>query len=530
MLSAAGRQGRRGLDVRLRGRGTVFLNAGTLAAHSGCLYLFNAPGQAQIVAVNTTFGYAKASSATGLCAYSFAAQPGDTLRRCSGGTYAECRGDQRRQLGRARSLQRRRHAHRDLHAARQQHRLLERVGDARRPHRTGTRRPSGRPACSRGFRRRSSGRRPTPRAALRPSRTRSTVVLRWECEARPARGSAAPGAGGSAAIDLGAARRRAALGDRVRPVVCRCGRERRSDRIHGRSHAARATADPRGAGRLGPAGGWWGHAPDRAVGLLGDRSGCRQLGAARLRPGGRGRLDRRPPVRRHGCDSRLGSGPNGAYEIDVSSATPPATARRRLARGSTGMARRRPHPPMRSRRRLAALAARDGRASDVAGARGRGGRERHRRGVPRHRSRAERRARPGPRRIALGGRRSRRQRGGHPGALVHGAERVCLATRLLSGAGIAAVSAGVRCAAVDELPPEVHGARRCDLERRPQTVVLTAERPERRAPSPRCCSTGLRRDPDGDVLTIARRGAHELRVGRARRRRATRPSRSVRSG
>ena len=68
--------------------GTVFLNAGTLPAHSGCFYLFNAPAAAQIMSVNTTLGYTKASAATALCAYSFAAVAGDTLRRCSAGTTA----------------------------------------------------------------------------------------------------------------------------------------------------------------------------------------------------------------------------------------------------------------------------------------------------------------------------------------------------------------------------------------------------------------------------------------------------------
>ena len=67
------------------GSGTVFLNAGTLPAHSGCLYVFNAPATAQIQSVNVWLSYAKASAATGLCAYSFGALPGDTLRRCSGG-------------------------------------------------------------------------------------------------------------------------------------------------------------------------------------------------------------------------------------------------------------------------------------------------------------------------------------------------------------------------------------------------------------------------------------------------------------
>ena len=70
------------------GSGTVFLNAGTLPAHSGCFYLFNAPASAQIMSVNTTLGYTKASAATALCAYSFAAVAGDTLRRCAAGTTA----------------------------------------------------------------------------------------------------------------------------------------------------------------------------------------------------------------------------------------------------------------------------------------------------------------------------------------------------------------------------------------------------------------------------------------------------------
>jgi hypothetical protein len=70
------------------GTGTVFLNAGALPAHSGCFYLFNAPAAAQIMSVNTTLGYTKASAATALCAYSFAAVAGDTLRRCGAGTTA----------------------------------------------------------------------------------------------------------------------------------------------------------------------------------------------------------------------------------------------------------------------------------------------------------------------------------------------------------------------------------------------------------------------------------------------------------
>jgi hypothetical protein len=170
------------------GAGTVFLNAGTLAAHSGCLYLFNAPGQAQILAVNTTFGFAKASPATGLCAYSFAAQPGDTLRRCSGGTYANAvatSGANWVELG----LYNEGGTPVAISTPRANNVVFS-SGWVTPRHRDS--RPPGRRACSRACRRRSSGRRPTPRAAPRPSHTRSTVVLRWDCEARRARGSAAP--------------------------------------------------------------------------------------------------------------------------------------------------------------------------------------------------------------------------------------------------------------------------------------------------------------------------------------------------
>ena len=263
------------------------------------------------------------------------------------------RGDQRCQLGRTRSLQRRRHARRDLHAACQQRRLLERVGDARRPHRAGTvgRRADRRAVGALGA---------DPVAGVRPREWRSVRRVRdrrwysrWDCEARPARGCVAPARAAAAAIDLGAARRRAAFTDRVRTVVCRCGRERRSDRIHGRSDAARATPDPRGARRLGACRRLVGTCADRALGLLGDSGGCRELGAARLRPDGRGHV--RPDVRRcahHGCDSRLGSG----RERRLRDRRARVRRRRPLhgvasRRVPAGMARRRPQAPMRSRRR-----------------------------------------------------------------------------------------------------------------------------------------------------------------------------------
>src|SRR4051794_40703847 len=81
--------GQAGPICGFEGVGTLWLNAGTLPAHSGCFYLFNAPAHAQIVAVNVSHSLAKASAATGLCSYSFAAVAGDTIHHCSGGSFAD---------------------------------------------------------------------------------------------------------------------------------------------------------------------------------------------------------------------------------------------------------------------------------------------------------------------------------------------------------------------------------------------------------------------------------------------------------
>jgi hypothetical protein len=51
--------------------GTVFLGAGTLASHTGCFELFNAPAQSSILGVEVWFTLAKASAAPALCARSF---------------------------------------------------------------------------------------------------------------------------------------------------------------------------------------------------------------------------------------------------------------------------------------------------------------------------------------------------------------------------------------------------------------------------------------------------------------------------
>lgn len=65
------------------GTGTVFLNAGTLPAHRGCLYLFNAPAAAQILAVNVSLAYASRSTATASSAIAMMliGQPSSTSTR-----------------------------------------------------------------------------------------------------------------------------------------------------------------------------------------------------------------------------------------------------------------------------------------------------------------------------------------------------------------------------------------------------------------------------------------------------------------
>ena len=112
--------------------------------------------------------------------------------------------------------------------------------------------------------------------------------------------------------------------------------------------------------------------------------------------------------------------------------------------------------------------------------------------------------------------------------LVHGAEQVCLAIRLLSGAGIAAASSGVRCAAVDELPPRCRARRARGLERRRPDRDARSERCERRVVLP-----GAARRRSRSPLRAARsRSPARARTCCASSRataQATRPSPSARS-
>ena len=198
------------------------------------------------------------AAATALCAYSFAALPGDTLRRCEGGTFDERRRHERLQLGRARSLQRGRRPDLARDVARQQRRLRERSGDALRSHARPGSRQRARPGCRPGSPRSCSGRPPIPRAGrLRSSYAvdgGAPVGLRgqacsWLCGTR---------ASGDATVDLERPRRRPALGHRATPVVRRRGCERRPVRVHAsiaRLRRSRRSTSRRIPPRPRPAGG-----------------------------------------------------------------------------------------------------------------------------------------------------------------------------------------------------------------------------------------------------------------------------------
>ena len=289
----------RGAVCGYEGTGTVFLNAGTLAAHSGCLYLFNAPAAAQILAVNVTLGYAKASAATALCAYSFAAQPGDTLRRCSGGTYTNAvatSGANWVELGLYNEG-----ATPIALATSRANNVVFTSGWVTLcdPDRPGARRHRPDRACRPASPRSCSGRRPTPRAA-RPSVTYCDRRRR----ARGMRGQACSWLCGTG--DERQLRRstwaRSPTG-RIRSPSTRSRTPTPAAsvgpmRLHGRPHAAGAARIHVERDAAAPATGWWGHAPDRADGLVADRERRRRLDRARLRALGRARLPASPsPVR-----------------------------------------------------------------------------------------------------------------------------------------------------------------------------------------------------------------------------------------
>ena len=432
----------------------------------------------------TTLSYVKASAATALCAYSFAAaarRHAAALQRRD--VHERGRRRAARQLGRARPLQRGRRPDRARDLPRQQrHVFAERLGDASRIPRRPRCRPAGRPGCSPASPRSCNGRPPTPRAGPRPSPMPSTAARAWRCAGRPARGSAAPATPAAAAIDLGAladgphsltvyAQSYADVASSVGPLAVHRGPQPSgAGRDQGRARS-RIHAD-----------GLVGTCADRVDHLLVHRGGRRRLRAVGLRPlrGTRVPADLAGALR-SSCGARERSG----RERRVRGRAP----RVRRAGALLGVHQRRLPLGRRARRPpradafaapLGLVAARDGahlRWPALTGAVGLSGIAGAYLGTG---ADAGCRTRAGAGRDALGGRRPWRERGGDPGrprargrpgvsrrppALGRGHRR-----RLRKRA----LRRGRRAAAGD------HGARRERMERRAADARARSQRRERR--------------------------------------------------
>ncbi len=98
-----------------------------------------------------------------------------------------------------------------------------------------------------------------------------------------------------------------------------------------------------------------------------------------------------------------------------------------------------------------------------------------------------------------------------PAAAIHGAGQVCLAIRPLSGAGIAAVSASVRCAPVDEQPPVVAITGAVAWSGGAQTVEVTAD-DAGGASLARVLLDGIAVAAPGGGILISGEGTHVLRA------------------
>ena len=494
------------------GTGTVFLNAGTLAAHSGCLYLFNAPAAAQILAVNVSLAYAKASTASALCAYSFGALPGDTMRRCSGRVVHERHRRERRQLGGARSLQRGRHADCARNVASEQRRLHEWLGHAQRSDRSGARRQRPDRDSDRALRGAELGGGRSARAARPRFPTRSTGAARWGFVARRARGSAAqPSAAARrstwARWQTGPIRSRSTRSRTPTPAPAWARWPSRVDRTAPTQPGIRVEPDA-----AAPATGWWGHGP---IALTVSSPTANDVAASTVRVyGPSGALAFQASSAgavTHASVPASAFAAVGAYEVDVTEcdaaghctaspraglhwdAAPPRAA-------ADGFA-----PP------LGAIAARDGahlswpasaapraRAASPAGFSASAATPASARAQALAASAWEAGV-PGVSEAAV------------PAALIRGGERVCLAVRLLSGAGIAlgvgrrALCRRRRAAARDRLGggvPWSGGA---------QTLALAAGDASGAAFS-QVLLDGAVAATTGGSITISGEGAHVLRV------------------
>ena len=493
------------------GTGTVFLNAGTLPPHSGCLYLFNAPAAAQILAVNVSLSYAKASAATALCAYSFAALPGDTLRHCSGGSFANAvatSGANWVELGL--------------------------YNEGATPIALATARANNVVFTS-GWVTLSDPTAPGL-AANGPTgiQTGLSAVLNWAASdpesGAPSvaysidggglvglRGQACSwlcgaDAGGSAAIDLGAladgphsvtvhAQSYADAGASVGPIAFTVDRTAPTEPVIRVEPDAAASAT-----------GWWGHAP---VALTISSPTASDVAGSTVRVYGPSgalafQVGSAGAVTHATLPASAFAGP-GAYEVDVleCDAAGHCTASQRAGLHWD------PAPPAAAvdgfALPLGAIAGRDGAHltwPTSAGAAGASGIAGAFLGVGPTAAAARVQAAvsttwapgvPGVSEAAV------------PAGLVHGADQVCLAVRLLSGAGISAASSGVRCAAVDELPPDVDLAGGVAWSGGAQTVTLAA-RDASGATFSQVLIDGAAVAAPGGVVTISGEGAHVLRV------------------
>ncbi|HET6175033.1 MAG TPA: hypothetical protein VFD90_20695 [Gaiellales bacterium] len=493
------------------GTGTVFLNVGSVPAHSGCMYLFNAPGAAQILAVNTTLAYAKASAATGLCAYSFAALPGDTLRRCSGGTYANAvatSGASWVELG----LYNEGGTPIALATARANNVVFSSgwvtLADPTAPEVSGL--------------------------GLSGIQTGLSAQIRWDVY-DPESGSPAA----SYSIDGGAR-----VGLRGQACSWLCGiadmgyasvdLSGLADGPHSLTVFAQSYADAGASAapmqftvdrnppaqpviRVEPDAaaavtGWWGHGP---IALALSSSTAADVASSTVRVYG--------PAGALVLSQVYGGAPsgaalpaaalaaNGAYEVDVlqcDSAGHCAASPRAGFRWD-GAA---PAPSVDGfAAPLGARAARDGghlawpATTGAAGQSGFAGAF-----IGRGPTAASARAQalaatrweaglPGVSEAAI------------PGELIHGAAQVCLATRLVSGAGLAGATAGVRCAAIDELAPELALQGATAWSGGPQSVSLAVSDASGATVS-EILLDGTPVGADGNVVTIAAEGAHVLRV------------------
>ena len=491
--------------------GTVFLNAGTLGAHDGCLYLFNAPAAAQITSVTTTLSYVKASAATALCAYSFAAQPGDTLRRCSAGTFTNSVSTSLAnwvELG------------------------LYNEGGA--PIAVATSRANN-VTFAGGWVTISD---PTPPAlsASGPTGVQSgfSAELQWAASdpesGAPAvtyaidggarvtlRGQACSwlcgtGDTGTAAIDLGAladgqhsltvyAQSYADVASSVGPLPFTVDRSPPAQAVIKVEHDPASTLT-----------GWWGHAPIALT--ISSSTEADVVASALWVYGPSGAL-----VFQHDLAGALRSsavpasalGANGAYRVELLECDGPGhcSASTSAAFHWDGA------PPPASSDAFAAplglVAARDGahlRWPALTGAVGLSGIAGAYLGTGADAASARAQAltashwkagAPGVSEASI------------PAGLVHGAAQVCLAVRLLSGAGIAAASASVRCAAVDEQPPEITVRGASTWSGGPQTLALAAGDPSGASFS-EILLDGTPIAAPGGVVTVSGEGAHVLRV------------------